>query len=160
MADHDEIARSLDWRMLRDGLFAFVAYFLADWLRCVFWMKTSWPEHVEGVGSTLSMHAGFAVFLMVAWPATLFFLRWYRPVSMPWRWIVSRLFLAAVLAATVISAMSLVVARDLYPRAQIGLTAVFLIAVGLIFRSLSVSQPGSTEADTANMLEDASREAQ
>lgn len=127
-------SRTVLLAVLCDGVAAFVVYLAADVLRSFVYMRTAWPEHVEGQGSMFTMHLTVAALLAVAWPVLLAWHRWYRPIEMPRSWILSRMLFATFLAAMFIGAASLLYERDVYPRAQIVFVAVLLPLVTLAVR--------------------------
>jgi hypothetical protein len=119
-----------------DAMRAFLAYLCADFLRCMLWMKTDWPEVVEGYGSTLSIHAKMAAFILLLWPFILYCLGWYKCRWRPLHWKIICTVAALAILALSMSAVSLLLERELYPRAQLGFVAVTLPLITILTRSI------------------------
>lgn len=101
-------------------------YVGADVLRCRVWMRTPWPEVVEEYGSTIGLHLAMMAVIAVAWPLILRWLGWYRPIGVGWRRTVGQALGATALLALTIAGSAVLIHRELYPRAQIGLVAAIL----------------------------------
>jgi hypothetical protein len=112
--------------VLIDIVCVVATYLLADVLRCAYWQKTAWPEKVEGVGSTLDLHIKMMVLIAVAWPLILHWLGWYKPRWRSWWWKARNTLAATVLLGLTMSALSLLLHRELYPRIQIAFVAALL----------------------------------
>ncbi len=113
------------------------AYIAADILRCHIWMQTEWPELIPGYGSSVRIHLKVLTFLPIAWPLILGLIGWYEPRYRSIRWQVHHVCMAAAVLAMFMAGMALLLERELYPRAQIGLTAALLPATGLAMRRIS-----------------------
>ncbi len=112
------------------------AYLVGDILRCYLWMKTSWPEYVDGHGLTLHIHLKMMVLVLAVWPLILYWLGWYAERWRSWRWRIRNTLASMVVLALVIAAGSLLVHRDLYPRAQIGFAVAMLPLSTALVRAL------------------------
>ena len=127
-----------------DGLALAVTYIAADVLRCWTWMGTSWPQVVEGQGSTLEMHLVMMAALTPTWPFILWRVGWYRPV-LPRRAAIARVLVATVILCLGIAAAALLYDRWLYPRIQIGFVGVMLPIVALMMRAAIRRREGAAE---------------
>jgi len=121
--------------VLLDAVSALLTYFLADMLRC--WVNgRGWPEVVAGQGSTLHIHIRMAIAVTLAWPAILYWLGWYKPRWRSWQWRLRGTAAAGVLLGLVMSAVSLMLHRDLFPRSQIGFTVIMIPVMTAIVLSV------------------------
>ena len=120
-----------------DTLAALATYFLADILRCTV-AGRDWPEVVPGQGSTLRLHLEMAVAVTIAWPLILHWLGWYKPRWRSWVWRLRGTAAAAVLLGLVMSAVSLLLHRELYPRSQIAYTVVLIPVVTALILSCRI----------------------
>ena len=125
--------------ILVDALAITAAYLLADFLRCRFWMRTDWPELIDGRISSVRIHMKILVFIPIVWPVILQRLGWYDLRRRALHWTVRAAISAGALLALFIAAAALLLERDLYPRFQIGLMAIVAPAVALIVRMVSRS---------------------
>ncbi|MCB9853491.1 MAG: hypothetical protein H6819_10380 [Phycisphaerales bacterium] len=107
------------WVILLDASIALGAYLTADVLRCWYYQHTSWPEHLNGYGSTLNVHLTMMAVLPIAWTGLLGWIGWYGATSRTLRWKVVNTIAASILLGLFMGAFALVVARDAYPRMQI-----------------------------------------
>ncbi len=120
-----------------DAVSALCTYFIADLIRC--WINgRTWPEVVAGQGSTLHLHIKMAIAVTIAWPLILYWLGWYKPRWRSWQWRLRGTAAAGVLLGLVMSATSLVLHRDLYPRSQIGFTVIMIPLMTAIVLSIRV----------------------
>ncbi len=126
--------------VLADFLTLIVTYVLGDLLRCAAWMQRSWPEEVPGYGSTLRDHVEMLVFLAVIWPLILWWMGCYKLDRRPLRWLVRQVAVASAVLALSMSAYSMLFARDIYPRAQIGFLMLLLPVMTMLLRKLAVSK--------------------
>lgn len=139
-AKHHGIDAEIDvpatpWIVLIDMFIAGLAYLVADFLRCEIWMGTTWPEHVEGYGSTLTIHLVMLTIVVIAWPIILQWLGWYKPCLRAWQWKVSNTLAATVLLMLVMSAICMTTQtwRVLFPRAQIvSVAAIIPLMTGIV----------------------------
>jgi len=120
--------------MIIDGVWALFAYLSADYLRCVFWMKTQWPETVEGYGSTIMIHAKMLPLVVVLWPIILYCLGWYQRRWRTLVWKILRTVAALLILALSMAGASLLISRELYPRAQIGFMVLMLPLLTTLIR--------------------------
>lgn len=117
--------RYTGWLPGRAGMMAMdiasvvVAYLLADYIRCVAYMQTTWPEHVQGVGSTLHLHLEMLAVIIVVWPTILHLMGWYKPARRSNAWRLRRSMSSMAVLGLIMSATSLLIHRLLFPRAQI-----------------------------------------
>ncbi len=134
--DHDLAVPRVGWMILLDVLTVVATYIIADILRCSWWMKVAWPEHVRGYGSTIGIHLGMLAVVALAWPSILHWLGWYKPRWRAWSWKVANTLAASVLLCMVMAAVALLSSgstRVLFPRAQIGFVAALIpIVTGII----------------------------
>lgn len=132
-ANEDVKTPSRSWMVLLDASIAVGAYLLADILRCTFQQHTSWPEHLEGYGSTLKVHLLMMAVLPVAWTGLLAWIGWYGAARRSLRWKVINTIAASVVLALFMGAFALVFAREAYPRMQIVYFGVMLpVATGVV----------------------------
>lgn len=113
-----------------------LSYLLADVLRCALWEGKPWPQHVEGYGSTLRVHLLMLAFLLVAWPTILHWLGWYKARWRSMRWKLLNTVSAVIMLALAMAAFALLAAREVYPRAQIGIVVVLLPLVTGVIRGV------------------------
>lgn len=135
--------------ILLDALAIVAAYMLADFLRCRLWMRTDWPELIDGRISSVRIHMKILVFLPAVWPILLHRLGWYEIRRRALHWTVRTAISAGALLALFIAAAALLLERDLYPRFQIGLMAVAAPTTALFVRWISRSV-GSTLGSRLN----------
>ena len=96
------------------------AYWLGDYLRCRLYQHTSWPEIVPDFGPTLRIHVQMMVLVAVVWPLILYLMGWYAERWRSWGWRVRNTVASMAVVGMTIAAGSLLIHRDIYPRAQIG----------------------------------------
>ncbi|HPF37365.1 MAG TPA: hypothetical protein P5081_16455 [Phycisphaerae bacterium] len=121
------------WVVLLDASIVVGAYLVADVLRCWLHQHTSWPEHLEGYGSTIPIHLRMMIVLPVAWASLLGWIGWYGATPRSLRWKTLNTIAASILLALFMGAFALVFARDAYPRMQIVYFGVTLpIATGVV----------------------------
>lgn len=119
-----------------DAIWAVAAYWLADYLRCVLWQETAWPEIVENYGSSLSTHIEMSAFVAVVWPVILYALGWYKPRWRSVRWKILRTAAALAVLGLSMAAVSLLRWRELYPRMEIAFVVVVLPSITILTRTL------------------------
>ena len=102
-----------------DALAVVAAYLLADYLRCRFWMRTPWPELIDGKVSSVRVQMKVLVFLPWVWPAILTRFGWYEARWRSWHWVLRKSAAAAAFLGLFMAAAALLLERDLYPRFQI-----------------------------------------
>ncbi len=124
------------WMVMLDATIAVGAYLVADLVRCTFQQQTSWPEQLEGYGSTLQVHLTMMAVLPFAWTGLLAWIGWYGAVRRPLRWKVVNTIAASVLLGLFMGAFALVFAREVYPRMQIVYFGVALPILTGIVRGL------------------------
>lgn len=135
---HDRhISDSAAGAMVADALWAVLAYVLADYLRCVLWMKRSWPEVVPDYGSTIDVHIKMLVVAAICWPIILYCLGWYRLRWRPLRWRILRTIAALAILGLAMSAAAILLMRIIYPRYQIAFMIVTLPALTSILRAIA-----------------------
>lgn len=116
-----------------DAAIAAGAYLVADMLRCALRQHTTWPEHLDGYGSTIGLHLAMMIVVAVAWPLLLAWIGWYRPVVRTTSWKVANALMASFILALFMGSVALVVARDAYPRMQIACFGITLpLATALV----------------------------
>lgn len=121
------------WMVLLDASIAVGAYLIADILRCTIQQHTSWPEHLDGYGSTLGVHLMMMAVLPVVWTGLLAWIGWYGAAQRALRWKVVNTIAASVVLALFMGAFALVFAREAYPRMQIVYFGVALpMATGVV----------------------------
>lgn len=131
------------WRQFRAGLIAtdalaiVIAYILADMVRCGFYMRTPWPELLPTGDSSVRMHMKVLVFLPFVWPMILQRLDWYSRRWQTWTSSIKSAAIASILLSLFVSAIALLIDRDLYPRMQIALLAVIAPATSLAARGIT-----------------------
>jgi len=129
--------------VLADLLTLIVTYVLTDLLRCAVWMDRPWPEKVPGYGSTLRDHIEMMALLVVLWPLILRWMGCYKLDRRPLRWLARQVVMASAVLALSMSAYSMLFARGIYPRAQIGLLMLLLPAATILLRKLALSRARS-----------------
>lgn len=131
------------WRQFRIGLIAadaigvVIAYVIADFIRCRYYLQVDWPELLPNGDSSVRMHMKVLVLLPFAWPAILHRFGWYEQ-----RWqaptaafrIIGQ---SALVLALVISSAVLLFDRERFPRAQIGLLIPAVVATSLAARGIT-----------------------
>lgn len=123
-------ANTRRWRYIAlDAATVVVAYVVADILRVTLRQQTAWPEQLDGYGSTLTTHLLVLAVISVAWVIILNRLGWYHATMRTLRWRLRNIVMATVLLTLTLSTTALLLARDVYPRAQIGF---FLLALPII----------------------------
>ena len=121
------------WVVLLDASIVVGAYLVADVLRCWLHQHTSWPEHLDGYGSTIPIHLRMMIVLPVAWVMLLAWIGWYGATPRSLGWKTLNTIAASILLALFMGAFALVFARDAYPRMQIVYFGVTLpIATGVV----------------------------
>lgn len=132
------------WRQFRVGMIAadavsiFLAYVVADILRCKLYMQVDWPELLPGkVSSVREVHMKVLVFLPLAWPAILWTLGWYQMRWRPWTWLLRQAVVSGMVIGLLISGLALLFAREAYPRAQIGFLLPLVPATALMVRGIN-----------------------
>lgn len=123
--------------VVSDAIAIVGVYIIADIFRCHFWMRTPWPEVIDGRWSSVRIHMTVLAFLPLIWPAILNALGWYAQKWRSWRWVVQNAVGAACALALSMAALALLLERELYPRAQIGLVAFLLPATTIGVRCIS-----------------------
>lgn len=107
------------WVVALDATIAVGAYLVADILRCTIRQHTTWPEHLEGYGSTLGIHLMMMAVVPIAWTLLLAWIGWYRPVARTIQWKTTNTIAASLILALFMGAFAMLIARDAYPRMQI-----------------------------------------
>lgn len=137
------MTQSRAWRQYRatmvaaDILTIILTYLVADYLRCVLWMRTEWPEMISGTVSSVRVQMPVFALVPFIWPTILNSLGWYAQKWRTFGWYVRTSLLAGGLLALVMAAIALVFERELYPRAQIGLVAAFTPATTMAARGIT-----------------------
>ncbi|HWL95084.1 MAG TPA: hypothetical protein VNT79_16310 [Phycisphaerae bacterium] len=144
------------WFVFIDLLSTALAYLVADFFRCRWWMQVSWPEVVHGYGNTIGMHLTMLAILVPAWPIILYWLGWYRPRHRPWGWRVKNTLVAGGVLGLLMCAIALGGFREIYPRAQIGFTILILpLMTGLIRSAVEMYERGRRSAARSSRLDPA-----
>lgn len=132
------------WRQFRVGMIAadalsiFLAYMIADIIRCRLYMGVPWPELLPGkVSSVREVHMKVLAFLPIAWPLILSLLGWYQQRWRPLSWLVRSAIIADVVLALLIAGLALLFVRIEYPRAQIGFMLLVVPATTIAVRGIT-----------------------
>lgn len=119
-----------------DAITVGITYLIADLLRCHFWMRTDWPEEIDGQ-STVRIHMTVLAFLPFVWPLILNWLGWYAQKWRTVHWVFRTALAGSGALALAMSAIALLFARELYPRAQIGFVSIMLPATTVAARGIT-----------------------
>ncbi len=122
--------------MAVDAAWALIAYVLGDFLRCRLWLQTGWPETEPNYGPTIEVHLKMLACVVILWPLILYCLGWYKARWRPLHWRITRTIAALALLGLSMSAVSLLFARVIYPRAQFGFMIVMLPLITMLFGAL------------------------
>jgi exopolysaccharide biosynthesis polyprenyl glycosylphosphotransferase len=134
---------STSWRLFRsmlvagDALAITVTYVVADMLRCRLERGVPWPEHIPGQDNVMPVHFWMLAVLPLLWPAILWWHDWYEARWRSTWWLLRRGIGATILLTLFMAALALAFQRELYPRWQLGFTAILLPATTLAARSIS-----------------------